>query len=147
MRQRGPSSTGSSSNGNTMYGRNSSYGGGGYNPDALEAGGGRGRSGMSASEMNAQIMEQQNNDRIAQLGESVARLKGLTVDIGNEVREQNSLLDNMGDGFSNTRDLLSGSLRRIGTMLEKGGAKHMCYMVGFVVAVMVLLYWLMSSKR
>ena len=146
MRQRGPSSTGSASNG-SMYGRNNSYGGGGYNPDALEAGGGRGRPGISASEMNASIMEQQNNDRIAQLGESVARLKGLTLDIGNEVREQNSLLDNMGDGFSNTRDLLSGSLRRIGTMLEKGGAKHMCYMVGFVVAVMVLLYWLMSSRR
>ena len=101
---------------------------------------------MSASEMNANIMEQQNNERIAHLGESVARLKGLSLDIGHEVREQNSLLDNMGDGFANTKDMLSGSLKRIGTMLEKGGAKHMCYMVGFVVAVMVMLYWLMSSK-
>ena len=126
-----------------MYSRS---GQGSYNPASLEAGGGRDSFGMSASEMNAQIMEQQNNDRVAQLSDSVARLKGLTIDIGNEVREQNSLLDNMGDGFSGTRDLLEGSLRRIGTMLEQGGAKHMCYMVGFVVFVMVLLYWLMSSK-
>jgi hypothetical protein len=58
----------------------------------------------------------------------VARLKGLTIDIGNEVREQNSLLDDMGDGFSGVSNLLGTSLKRIGTMLESGGSKHMCYL-------------------
>jgi blocked-early-in-transport protein 1 len=96
---------------------------------------------------NANILESQNNERIDQLSESVARLKGLTIDIGNEVREQNSLLDHMGDGFANTADLLQGSLRRIGTMLESGGAKHMCYMVLFCVTVMIFLYFLMSFKK
>lgn len=105
------------------------------------------RGALSASEMNANIMEQQNNDRINQLSDQVALLKGLTIDIGNEVREQNSLLDQMGDGFASTGDLLAGSLRKIGTMLESGGAKHMCYMVGFIVAVFVLLYMLMKSGR
>ena len=95
--------------------------------------------------MNANIMEQQNNDRIDDLSEQVARLKGLTIDIGNEVREQNSLLDQMGEGFSNTGDLLAGSLKKIGTMLESGGAKHMCYLVGFTVATFVVLYMLMKS--
>jgi blocked-early-in-transport protein 1 len=98
-----------------------------------------------ASDVNAGIMEQQNNDRISELSEQVARLKGLTIDIGNEVREQNSLLDQMQDGFSSTGDLLAGSLRRIGTMLESGGAKHMIYMVGFIVGVMILLWMLMKA--
>mmetsp|Transcript_16444 Transcript_16444/g.39356 ORF Transcript_16444/g.39356 Transcript_16444/m.39356 type:complete len:142 (+) Transcript_16444:120-545(+) len=98
--------------------------------------------GMSSHEANANIMENQNNDRINELSDQVARLKGLTIDIGNEVREQNSLLDNMGDGFSNVGDMLTGSLARMGVMLERGGAKHMCYLVAFVVFVMVLLYWL-----
>lgn len=62
------------------------------------------------------------------------------------MREQNTFLDGMGDGFSNTRELLEGSLRRIGTMLQSGGAKHMCYMVAFVVFVMVFLYWMMTFK-
>merc|ERR1712038_432949 len=110
----------------------------GYDPE---------RGGLSASEMNSNIMEQQNNDKIDQLSDQVALLKGLTIDIGNEVREQNSLLDQMGDGFASTGDLLAGSLRKIGTMLESGGAKHMCYMVGFIVAVIVLLYMLMKSGR
>mmetsp|Transcript_5078 Transcript_5078/g.8448 ORF Transcript_5078/g.8448 Transcript_5078/m.8448 type:complete len:151 (+) Transcript_5078:139-591(+) len=110
----------------------------------LESGrnGNRGGGGMSSHDANANIMEQQNNDRISELSDQVARLKGLTIDIGNEVREQNSLLDNMGDGFSNVGDMLTGSLGRMGVMLERGGAKHMCYLVAFVVFVMVFLYWL-----
>ena len=104
------------------------------------------RNGLTSGEANKNILEQQNNERIDELSQQVARLKGLTIDIGNEVREQNSFLDNMGDGFESTRDMLSGSLRRIGTMLESGGAKHMCYMVSFVVFVVVFLYWLMSYK-
>lgn len=105
-------------------------------------GGGNGRNG----DANANILEQQNNERIDALSEHVSRLKGLTIEIGNEVREQNSLLDNMSDRFQNTRDMLQGSLRRIGTMLEQGGAKHMCYMVAFCVLVMLFLWWLMSFK-
>mmetsp|Transcript_10804 Transcript_10804/g.23914 ORF Transcript_10804/g.23914 Transcript_10804/m.23914 type:complete len:148 (-) Transcript_10804:220-663(-) len=108
----------------------------------IESGRGRGGGGMSSHDANANIMEQQNNDRISELSDQVARLKGLTIDIGNEVREQNSLLDNMGDGFSNVGDMLTGSLARMGVMLERGGAKHMCYLVLFVVFVMVFLYWL-----
>jgi len=111
----------------------------GYNPSSLE-------SGHGARDTNTNIMEQQNNDRINELSDQVARLKGLTISIGNEVREQNSLLDNMENSFGNVGDLLTGSLRRIGTMLESGGAKHMCYMVAFVVFVMVFLYWVMSYK-
>ena len=120
-----------------MYGNRGGYGG------DIESRGGGGR---SARETNAGIMEQQNNERISELSEQVAMLKGLTIDIGNEVREQNSLLDSMQDGFMSTQDMLAGSLRRIGTMLESGGAKHMCYMVAFVVFVMVFLYWLMTYK-
>lgn len=110
------------------------------NPYSLESGRG------GADDTNANIMEMQNNDRISELSDQVSVLKGLTIDIGNEVQEQNSLLDDMGEGFSQTRELLAGSLRRIGHMLESGGAKHMCYMVLFVVFVMVFLYWLMTHK-
>jgi hypothetical protein len=72
--------------------------------------------------------------------------QGLTIDIGNEVREQNSLLDQMGDGFQSTRDMLQGSLARIGIMLETSSGKHMCYMVLFVVFVVIFLYWMMTFK-
>ena len=45
----------------------------------MESGrGGRG-GGMSSHDANANIMEQQNNDRISELSDQVARLKGLTI--------------------------------------------------------------------
>ena len=122
-----------------MYGRN----GGGYNrAGAGDLEGGRGR----YNDTNANILEQQNNERIYELSEQVARLKGLTIDIGNEVKEQNTYLDSMNDGFMNARDMLQGSLQRIGVMLETTGSKHMCYMVAFVVFVVVFLYWMMTFK-
>eukprot|EP01083_Nonionella_stella_P060301 157533_1 len=105
------------------------------------------RGALTASDMNAGIMEDQNNERISELSEQVARLKGLTIDIGNEVREQNSLLDQMQDGFSSTGDMLKGSLKRIGSMLDAGGPKAMMLMVGCIVFVMTVLYWLMKSSR
>jgi blocked early in transport 1 len=102
--------------------------------------------GYSHNDANANILEQQNNERMNDLADHVARLKGLTLEIGQEVREQNSLLDQMDSGFSNTRDLLQGSLRRISTLLEQGGTKHMCYMVLFCVFVISFLWWLMTYK-
>lgn len=135
MHQRKPNSGNNKGN---MYGRSGSYN--------RVGSGDVERGGRGYSDTNANILEQQNNERIYELSEQVARLKGLTIDIGNEVREQNSLLDQMGDGFMNTRDMLQGSLRRIGVMLESGGSKHMCYMVTFVVFVVVFLYWMMTYK-
>jgi blocked-early-in-transport protein 1 len=129
MHQRKPTNSGNSNS--SMYSR----GGAGD----VERGG-------RNNDTNTNILETQNNERIYELSEQVARLKGLTLDIGNEVREQNSLLDTMGEGFQSTRDMLQGSLGKIGTMLQSGGAKHMCYMVGFVVFVMIFLYWMMTHK-
>ena len=146
MHQRRNTNSGNSSNSGhfSNSGSNSMYGraGGGYH----RAGGGDVERGGRYNDTNANILEQQNNERISELSDQVARLKGLTIDIGNEVREQNSLLDTMGDGFLSTRDMLQGSLLRIGTMLESGGTKHMCYMVAFVVFVMIFLYWVMTFK-
>lgn len=116
-----------------MHNRYGNSNGSGYNPSNLEAG-----------EASSSLMEQQNDDRISALSDQVARLKGLTIDIGNEVKEQNQLLDDMGEGFSGVQNLLANSLSRIGNMLKTGGAKHMCYLVTFVVGVMVFLYWMMK---
>jgi blocked-early-in-transport protein 1 len=52
----------------------------------------------------------------------------------------------MGDTFQNTRDMLGNSLMRVGTMLQSGGAKHMCYMVAFGVGVLIFLWRVMHWK-
>jgi blocked-early-in-transport protein 1 len=72
--------------------------------------------------------------------------KGLTLDINKEVREQNTFLDQMEQGFENAGDMLKDSLGRIGIMLDSTSGKHMCYMVMFAVFVVVFLYWMMTYK-
>lgn len=143
--RKGKSNNGNGNGSDEMFNRDIE-GGGARGRGAAAGRGGSGGGGLTSRDANANILEQQNNERINDLADHVARLKGLTIDIGNEVREQNSLLDNMGDGFQNTRDMLQGSLRRISTMLDQGGAKHMCYMVAFCVVIMMFLWWLMSFK-
>eukprot|EP00527_Entomoneis_sp_CCMP2396_P003202 CAMPEP_0198139910 /NCGR_PEP_ID=MMETSP1443-20131203/3141_1 /TAXON_ID=186043 /ORGANISM="Entomoneis sp., Strain CCMP2396" /LENGTH=134 /DNA_ID=CAMNT_0043802175 /DNA_START=253 /DNA_END=657 /DNA_ORIENTATION=- len=134
-----------------MHGRrnNSDVEGGGVARPSRRGGGGTsgGGGGLSSGEANSGILETQNNEYIDELSNQVARLKGLTIDIGNEVQEQNSLLDGMGDGFQNVGDMLGSSLNQIGTMLSSGGTKHMLLMVTFCVAIMCLLWWLMSSSK
>jgi blocked-early-in-transport protein 1 len=50
-----------------------------------------------------------------------------------------------GKEFDNTDGLLGGTMKRLGTMMEQGGSKHMLYLIGFVVLVFVLLYLTMRS--
>eukprot|EP00529_Nitzschia_sp_RCC80_P037411 CAMPEP_0113456926 /NCGR_PEP_ID=MMETSP0014_2-20120614/9141_1 /TAXON_ID=2857 /ORGANISM="Nitzschia sp." /LENGTH=155 /DNA_ID=CAMNT_0000348399 /DNA_START=182 /DNA_END=649 /DNA_ORIENTATION=+ /assembly_acc=CAM_ASM_000159 len=127
-------------NSNSMYAR----GGSGNSSRDIEGGGGGG--GGRFNDTNAGILEQQNNERIYELSEQVSRLKGLTLDINKEVREQNNFLDQMEAGFENAGDMIKDSLGRIGIMLDSTSGKHMCYMVMFAVFVVIFLYWMMTYK-
>mmetsp|Transcript_18312 Transcript_18312/g.38095 ORF Transcript_18312/g.38095 Transcript_18312/m.38095 type:complete len:133 (-) Transcript_18312:45-443(-) len=95
---------------------------------------------------NQQIMESQNNERIGALSDQVAALKSLTIDINSEVTEQNRLLDDMDSGFGDIGGLLGSTMNRITTMMDATGSRHMWYLAGFVIVVMVFLYSMMKMK-
>ena len=52
----------------------------------------------------------------------------------------------MGEGFLSTGEMLQGSLAKIGIMLDTSSGRHMCYMILFVVFVVIFLYWMMTYK-
>ena len=56
-------------------------------------------------EANRNLLEEENEFRLQELGQSVSMLKAMSLDINNEVKSQNRLLDSMG-GVSLT-DLLT----------------------------------------
>ncbi|GMH72235.1 hypothetical protein TrRE_jg3327 [Triparma retinervis] len=91
-------------------------------------------------------MESQNNERIGALSDQVAALKSLTLDINSEVTEQNRLLNDMDSGFGNIGGLLGSTMNRITTMMDATGSRHMWYLAGFVILVMVFLYTIMKWK-
>lgn len=71
----------------------------------------------------------------------------LALDIENEAYEHNRLLDGMGNDFSGSEGLMSGSINRVKNLLSSGRSnrKAMCYMAGFVV-IFLFLFWYLISK-
>jgi blocked early in transport 1 len=81
------------------------------------------------------------------LSNQVSLLKELTIDIGNEVNSQNRMLDGMSGSMMDASGLLGGTLKKIGVMMKRGGSRHMCYLVGFIVFAFMMIWWIMSRKR
>lgn len=97
-------------------------------------------------ETNRGLLERENDDRLAELGEQVSLLKSLTLDINNEVKSQNRLLDSMDGSFGSASDLFKNTIGKLGIMVSSGGSNHMYYLIIFVVFVFLLLYFMMSRK-
>ncbi|OQR92155.1 hypothetical protein THRCLA_22409 [Thraustotheca clavata] len=100
----------------------------------------------ATQEQTQRLMEDQNDEKIDQLSIQIGTLKDLTRTINNQVNEDNKYLGDMGRDFENTESLMGGTLKKMGTMLEQGSAKHMCILIAFVVIVFVLMYLLMTGK-
>lgn len=98
-------------------------------------------------ETNHNIMEMQNNAHMDDLSDQVSRLKHLTIDIGQEVRDQNDLISGMEGQMFDARGLLGGTLRRINTMMAQGGSRHMCYLVAFIVFTFVAIWYILKQSR
>jgi len=113
-----------------MY-RNSSNGSG--NRDRVE-------------ETNLTLMELENNQRWAELGEQVDLLKELSKDINAEVKSQNRMLDGMSDAFGSTTELFKSTIGKLGVMLTNPSSKHMYYLMGFIIFVFLVVYFMMNRK-
>jgi blocked-early-in-transport protein 1 len=91
-------------------------------------------------------MEGQNDEKIDLLQSQVGMLKSLSIAIGDEVVSQNEMLDTMSTSFTSTRDMLTSSVARIGSMLNVTSSRHMFILAGFIVFVMLLLYCMLRWK-
>jgi hypothetical protein len=88
----------------------------------------------------------ENDAKWAELGEQVSLLKSLTLDINNEVKSQNSLLDGMGTGFGKASEMFGKTILKMGEMITNPSSQHMYYLIGFVVFFFLLLYFFMGRK-
>lgn len=51
------------------------------------------------------------------------------------------------EDFDRTGGLMGGTLARLdGLVKSAGGSGHVCKLIGFVVVVFLLLYWLLARK-
>lgn len=86
------------------------------------------------------VLEAENERLAEELKGKIGALKTLTIDIGNEVRYQDKMLNGMDDDMDRTGNLLKNTMTRVIRMGKGGHKSHMCYMVVFVFVVLFLLY-------
>eukprot|EP00730_Choanoeca_flexa_P012152 TRINITY_DN3426_c0_g1_i1.p1 TRINITY_DN3426_c0_g1~~TRINITY_DN3426_c0_g1_i1.p1 ORF type:complete len:111 (+),score=9.51 TRINITY_DN3426_c0_g1_i1:83-415(+) len=101
------------------------------------------RYGNSASFTNEAMLEQENERQVDSLHSKVSMLKELTIDIGDEVRSQNSLLGDMDGSFDDTDSLLGISMRKVNKLASGSSGRLMCYLIGFAVTVFLFIWYLM----
>lgn len=107
----------------------------------MERRGGRGHAGGAAYDS---YLEQENDLQISQLASKVTALKDISIQIGGHIKDDNRLLDDMGDGFDKTRGLLGGTMQRLKNLADSTGGGYMLYLAVFVVFVLLLL-WRMTK--
>lgn len=106
----------------------------------------RHNAGSSPAPMNTNASQEQENDALMQalLSDMRRTKKGFTK-LGDEVREQNALLERLKSTFMNAQ----GSLRRTMQNLDKigwGSFKHMWLLALFVIVFFMLLYLMLRFR-
>lgn len=98
-------------------------------------------------EQTEEQLERENEDELESLRDKVATIKSVALDIQDEVRTHNKLLDKMGDQFTTASSSLKSTMGRLNNMMQTGGSKHMCMLTLFVFGVFLGLYWLLKTRK
>ena len=85
-------------------------------------------------------MENENDAQISALLGKVNQLKEVSVQIGNHVRDDNKMLNGMGDQFDSSGSMLSGTVKRLSALANSKDGWHLIYLALFVVFVFLFIY-------
>jgi len=97
--------------------------------------------------MDRDTLEQQNDAELGALNQKVEQLGDIARGIGKQVKESNSLLDNMNIDFDKAGQLLKGTMNHLKVMMQKGSGKHLCYMIAFVFVLFFMMYLLRGMGK
>ena len=73
------------------------------------------------------------------------RAAQISTDISIQVQDSNRSLDALDQDMSSVRGLIQGSMRRLTRLVEQSGSRHMCYLILFVVVVLMVVFFLTKT--
>lgn len=97
---------------------------------------------VMAENNDATFVEHRNDALVEMLSGKVAALKKITIAIGDDVREQNRLLNEMETDFDVSKGLLGSTMRKLNRVAKAGGKHLTCYLVLFSLFVFLIIYYL-----
>ncbi|KAI4118903.1 MAG: hypothetical protein LQ345_001138 [Seirophora villosa] len=87
--------------------------------------------------------ERQNNSRLDELSSKISSLRGVTIDIYDNARNQ-EVIDNSNEVFSSMTTSIKGSAGRLGRMAQAGNKVAILKLAGMIVGVVVVLWWVLG---
>lgn len=87
--------------------------------------------------------ERQNNSRLDELASKVSALRGVTIDIYDNARDQ-GVIDSSNEVFSNFSTSLKGSAGRLGRMAQQGNKVAILKLAGILIAFVLVLWYIGS---
>ncbi|KAF1925932.1 uncharacterized protein M421DRAFT_227702 [Didymella exigua CBS 183.55] len=85
--------------------------------------------------------ERQNNSRLDELSAKVSALRGVTIDIYDNARDQ-GVIDSTSETFSSFSTSLKGSAGRLTRMAASGNKVAVLKLSGMLIGVVLVLYFL-----
>ncbi|KAF2250398.1 hypothetical protein BU26DRAFT_518780 [Trematosphaeria pertusa] len=85
--------------------------------------------------------ERQNNSRLDELASKVSALRGVTIDIYDNARDQH-VIDSTSETFSSLGTSVKGSATRLTRMAQSGNKIAILKLAGIIVGVVLILYWI-----
>ncbi|CAK7239826.1 MAG: hypothetical protein STHCBS139747_001261 [Sporothrix thermara] len=84
--------------------------------------------------------ERQNNSRLDELASKVTALRGVTIDIYDNARQQD-VLDSTNETFSSMSTQLKGSAGRLTRMAASGNRVAILKLSGILIGIFIFLYY------
>ncbi|KAF2679806.1 hypothetical protein K458DRAFT_313558 [Lentithecium fluviatile CBS 122367] len=85
--------------------------------------------------------ERQNNSRLDELANKVSALRGVTIDIYDNARDQH-VIDSTSETFSSFGSTLKGSATRLTRMAQSGNKVAVFKLAGIISGVVLVLYFI-----
>ncbi|KAK2568296.1 BET1-like protein, partial [Acropora cervicornis] len=99
------------------------------------------------------MLEEENERMVDHLSSKVQALKSvlfyieeLTIDIGQEVRYQNKMLNEMDTDFDSGGSFLSSTMARLTALTNKGHHRVMLYLVLFCMFVFFVAWYIIKTR-
>ena len=93
------------------------------------------------------LLEQENDQRLAELHSKMSSLKNIAIDIDGEVINQNRYLDEMSNDMGRTTNGLTVTMNRVGKMLSNADQPTLIVIVLVIVLLFIIVWKLLSNKN
>ena len=84
--------------------------------------------------------ENDEDDLEERLMHKTARLKQITISLGNEIKDSNKYLNGLDKDFENSKGFLESTIGRVGKLAKSGNCKLYFYLIMFSFFVFFVLY-------